>query len=542
MQKGATRVYDYIIIGAGSAGCVIANRLTEDPNVSVLLLEAGGPDDKQEIHIPAAFSKLFKTPYDWAYETEPEPHMNNRKMYWPRGKMLGGSSSINAMMYIRGNRQDYNEWAELGAQGWSFPDVLPYFKKMENHEIGATDWRGAGGPLNVAQPRSPNPLTTAFFAAAAEAGINKTDDFNGPHQEGVAYSLLTQKGGKRFSTADAYLRPAMKRPNLTVRTNVLASRVLTEGKRAVGVEFQQNGKSEQERASREVILCGGAINSPQLLLLSGIGPAESLKALGIDVVADLPGVGQNLQDHLASGVQWYCTQPITLASAEKPGNLLNFLLFRKGPLTSNVAEVAGFIKTKPDLPTPDLEILFAPSLFVDHGFGNPPKQHGYTIGVILLHPESKGSISLRSTNPADPPRIQANYLASENDVKLLLDGLKLCRRIGQASALAPYRGAEFLPGEEVKTDEELTELLRSRAETLYHPVGTCKMGSDPLAVVDAQLRVVGVEGLRVADASVMPSIISGHTNAPSIMIGERASDFIKQSAAVAQTAQVASGQ
>ncbi|HEX6780135.1 MAG TPA: choline dehydrogenase [Ktedonobacterales bacterium] len=535
-------MYDYIIIGAGSAGCVLANRLSEDPKVSVLLLEAGGPDDKQEIHIPAAFSKLFKTAYDWAYETEPEPQMNNRKMYWPRGKMLGGSSSMNAMMYVRGNRQDYNEWAELGAQGWSFPEVLPYFKKMENHEIGATDWRGAGGPLNVAQQRSPNPLTTAFFAAAAEVGINKTDDFNGPHQEGVSYALVTQKGGKRFSTADAYLRPAMKRPNLTVRTNVLASRVLTEGKRAVGVEFQQNGKTEQERASREVILSGGAINSPQLLLLSGIGPADHLKAMGIDVVADLPGVGQNLQDHLATGVQYHCTQPITLANAEKLGNVANYLLFKKGPLTSIVAEVAGFIKTKSELPAPDLEILFAPAFFVDHGFGNPPEKHGYTIGIVLLHPESKGSISLRSTNPADSPKIQANYLASENDVKVLIEGLKRCRQIGQASALAAYRGPEFLPGEAVKSDEDFTEFLRSRAETLYHPVGTCKMGSDPLAVVDAQLRVIGVEGLRVADASVMPSIISGHTNAPSIMIGERASDFVKQSAAVAQTANVASSQ
>ena len=534
-------MYDYIIIGAGSAGCVLANRLTEDPRVSVLLLEAGGPDDKQAIHIPIAWLKLLKTAYDWAYETEPEPHMHNRKLYWPRGKMLGGTSSMNAMMYVRGNHQDYNEWAELGAQGWSFPEVLPYFKKMENHEIGATDWRGTGGPLNVAQQRSPNRLTNAFFQAAAEVGINKTDDFNGPHQEGVSYALVTQKGGKRFSAADAYLRPAMKRPNLTIRTNVLASRVLTEGKRAVGVEFQQNGKTEQERASREVILCGGAINSPQLLLLSGIGPADHLKALGIDVVSDLPGVGQNLQDHLASGVQYHCTQPISLANAEKLGNVVNFLLFKKGPLTSIVAEVAGFIKTKPDLPAPDLEILFAPAFFAEHGFANPPG-HGYTIGIVLLHPASKGSISLRSANPADPPRIQANYLTSENDIKVLIEGLKRCRQIGQASALAPYRGAEFLPGEEVKSDEELTEFLRSRSETLYHPVGTCKMGSDPLAVVDSQLCVMGIEGLRVADASVMPSIISGHTNAPSIMIGERASDFIKQSAAVAQPAQVASNQ
>ncbi len=519
-------MYDYIIIGAGSAGCVLANRLTEDPKVNVLLLEAGGPDDKQEIHIPITWLRLFKTAYDWAYETEPEPQMNNRKMYWPRGKMLGGSSSMNAMMYVRGNRQDYNEWAELGAQGWSFPEVLPYFKKMENYERGATDWRGAGGPLNIAEQRSPNPLTTAFLQAAAEVGIPKTDDFNGPHQEGVNYALVTQKGGRRFSTADAYLRPALKRPNLTVCTKVLASRILTEGKRAVGVEWQQHGQSEQVRANREVILCGGAINSPQLLLLSGIGPATQLKALGIDVVADLPGVGHNLQDHLASGVQYHCTQPITLASAEQLGNVVTFLLFKKGPLTSNGPEGAAFVKTKPELAVPDLEIFFVPSFFAEHGALNPPG-HGYCISVVLLHPESKGSITLRSINPADPPKIQANYLTSEQDLKILIEGLKRCRQIGQARAFAPYRGPEFLHGEEVQSDEDLAEFLYSRAETLYHPVGTCKMGSDLLAVVDVQLRVIGIEGLRVADASVMPSIISGHTNAPSIMIGERAADLIK---------------
>ena len=320
---------------------------------------------------------------------------------------------------------------------------------------------------------------------------------------------------------------------------MLASRILTEGKHAVGVAWQQHGKTEQARAHREVILCGGAINSPQLLLLSGIGPAHQLQALGIEVVADLPGVGQNLQDHLASGVQYHCTQPITLASAETMGNILNFLLFKKGPLTSNCGEAAAFIKTKPELAVPDLEIFFVPSFFVEHG---ALPGHGYWIGVVLLHPESKGSITLRSLNPADPPKIQANYLASEHDVKVLIEGLKRCRQIGQARAFAPYRGPEFLPGEAVQSDEDLADFLYSRAETLYHPVGTCKMGSDPLAVVDAQLRVIGIEGLRVADASVMPSIISGATNAPSIMIGERAADFIKQSAAVAQTAQVASGQ
>ncbi len=523
-------MYDYVIVGAGSAGCVLASRLSEDPNVSVLLLEAGGPDNKQEIHIPAAFSKLFKTPFDWNYETEPQPHLKNRKLYWPRGKMLGGSSSMNAMMYIRGNRHDFDEWGELGNPGWAFADVLPYFKKAEHYERGGSDYTGGSGPLNVAALRSMNPLTRVFMDAAVEAGLPRTDDFNGRTQEGVSATLVTQKGGQRNSTAVAYLRPAMKRPNLTVQTQAQAAKVLVEGKRAVGVAYLRGGAREEARANREVILCGGAVNSPQLLLLSGIGPADHLKALGIEVVADLPGVGQNLQDHLATGVMYHCTQPITLASAEKLGNILNFLLFKKGPLTSNVAESAAFLKTRPDLMVPDIELIFAPSFFLEHGFANPPG-HGFTIGVVLLHPESKGSLTLRSTNPTDPPVIQPNYLASENDVKVMVEGLRRARQIGQAKAFDAYRGKEFMPGEEAQSDADLEEFLRTRAETLYHPVGTCKMGEDALAVVDADLRVRGVEGLRVVDASVMPTIISGHTNAPTIMIAEKAADLIKSSAA-----------
>jgi choline dehydrogenase len=337
---------------------------------------------------------------------------------------------------------------------------------------------------------------------------------------------VTQKGGKRHSTAVAYLKPAMKRPNLTVHTEAQATKVLMDGKRAVGVSYLRGGAPVEARANREVILCGGAVNSPQLLLLSGIGPADDLKALGIDVVADLPGVGQNLQDHLATGILYHCTQPITLASAERIGNLINFLLFKKGPFTSNVAESAAFLKTKPDLLAPDVEIIFAPSFFLEHGFANPPG-HGFTIGVVLLHPESKGSLRLRSTNPTDQPAIQPNYLASEKDLQVLIEGLRWARKIGQSRAFDAYRGAEFLPGEEVQSDADLAEFIRTRAETLYHPVGTCKMGEDPLAVVDAELRVRGVDGLRVVDASVMPTIIGGHTNAPTIMIAEKAADAIK---------------
>ena len=529
-------MYDYVIVGAGSAGCVVANRLTEDPNVSVLLLEAGGSDKKQEVQVPAAFSKLFKTPLDWNYETEPQPHLKDRKLFWPRGKMLGGSSSMNAMMYVRGNRHDYDEWGESGNPGWAFADVLPYFKKAEHYERGGTDYVGGAGPLNVAEQRSANPITRACLEAAVESGLARTDDFNGRTQEGVGLALLTQKNGARYSTATAYLRPALKRPNLTVHTEAQATKVLTDGKRAVGVSYLRGGVPVEERVRREVILCGGAINSPQLLLLSGIGPAAHLKALGIEVVADLPGVGQNLQDHLATGVQFHSKQPVSLASAEKLTNVANYLLFKKGPLTSNVAEGVAFYKSKPELMVPDVELLFAPSFFLEHGFANPPG-HGFTIGVVLLHPESKGSISLRTANPTDAPAIQPNYLASENDVQVLIEGLRRARTIAQAKALDAYRGEEFLPGAAVQSDADLAEFLRERSETLYHPVGTCKMGEDPQAVVDPDLRVRGVEGLRVVDASVMPTIISGHTNAPSIMIAEKAADLIKgQAAAVAGAA------
>jgi choline dehydrogenase len=521
-------MFDYVIVGAGSAGCVLANRLSEDQNVKVLLLEAGGPDKQQEIHIPAAFSKLFKSVCDWAYFTQEQPNLNNRKLYWPRGKMLGGSSSMNAMIYIRGHRRDYDRWSEAGNDGWQFSDVLPYFKKCENQERGASEYHGAGGSLNVADLRCINPLSRAFVDAAKEAGFAINNDFNGPQQEGVGFYQVTQKGGKRHSAAAAYLKPVMKRPNLTVRTNAQVTNLLFEKRRAVGISYVHNGKLEQTRVNKEVILSGGAINSPQLLMLSGIGPADHLQALGIPLIVDLPGVGQNLQDHLAVPVAYKCTRAITLANAEKLGNVLNFLAFKKGPLTSNVAEAGGFVKTKAELPTPDLQLLFAPGFFINHGF-TQIEGHGFTFAPTLLQPQSRGRITLRSNDPFEAPAIQPNYLASEFDLQTLVEGVHICRSIAQTKAFSEFCSAEAYPGSQTVGDESISEYVRNYAETLYHPVGTCKMGSDSMAVVDAQLCVHTIESLRVVDASIMPAIVGGNTNAPTIMIAEKAADMIRAS-------------
>ena len=519
-------MFDYVIVGAGSAGCVLANRLSEDNQVTVLLLEAGGPDKKQEIHIPAAFSKLFKSECDWAYYTEEQPNLNNRKLYWPRGKVLGGSSSMNAMIYIRGNRQDYDRWGEEGNDGWRFSDVLPYFKRAENQERGASDYHGAGGCLNVADLRCVNPLSRAFVDAAKEAGFPANDDFNGPQQEGVGLYQVTQKHGKRHSVAAAYLKPALKRPNLTVRTGAQVTGLLFENRRVTGISYVHNGRSEQARVNREVILSGGAINSPQLLMLSGVGPAGHLRALGISPIADLPGVGQNLQDHLSVPVAYKCSRAITLANAEKLGNVLNFLAFKKGPLTSNVAEAGGFVKTRAELPMPDLQFHFAPAFFINHGF-TPIEGHGFTFGPTLLRPQSRGRITLRSNDPFEAPAIQPDYLASESDLQTLVEGINISRSIAETKAFSEYCGDEAYPGDETVSDESISAYVRDYAETLYHPVGTCKMGGDPMAVVDSQLRVHTVEGLRVVDASIMPSIVGGNTNAPTIMIAEKAADMIR---------------
>jgi choline dehydrogenase len=536
--------YDYIIIGAGSAGCVLANRLTEDPAVKVLLLEAGGHDTPRDIHIPIAFSKLFQTSCDWNLHTEPEPFVSDRKLYWPRGKVLGGSSSINAMIYIRGNHKDYDQWRDLGNSGWGFSEVLPYFKKAENQERGPSEYHGVGGPLNVSDLRCPNPLTETFIEAAQEAGFSRNPDFNGESQEGFGLYQVTQKGGKRCSAAVAYLRPAMSRLNLTVRTGVHVSRILFDGKRAHGVSFvEQNQTSQRQpikaQADREIILSAGAIGSPQLLMLSGVGPADQLRKFDLSVVCNLSGVGENLQDHPVVPVAYECTQPVSLASAESLANLFRYLLFKQGPLTSNVGEGGGFIKTSLAGATPDVQFHFGPAYFINHGL-TPIEGHGFTSGPTLVRPRSVGRIQLRSANPLDAPRIFANYYSNSHDLDVMVEGIKVTRMITHSKAFAKYRGRETHPGDNVQSDQELRAHVCNMSETLYHPVGTCKMGpaKDTSAVVDSELRVHGVEGLRVIDASIMPIVPGGNTNAPTIMIAEKAADMIKRGPRTVKTEEV----
>lgn len=512
---------DYIIVGAGSAGCVLANRLSADPHVTVLVLEAGGPDKRQEVRMPAAFPKLFQSAVDWAYYTEEEPHMHNRILYWPRGKMLGGSSAMNAMIYMRGHRANYDGWEHLGNEGWNYEAVLLYFKKAENNARLTSPYHGRSGPLLVSDLRTINPLSQAFVTAATEVGIRPNDDFNGAEQEGIGLYQVTQNRGKRWSAADAYLRPAMPRPNLTVQTGAQVTRVRFEKQRAIGVEYWQHGQKHQAHAHREVLLSGGAINSPQLLMLSGIGPADHLRPLGIEVVVDLPGVGRNLQDHLVIAITYACKQPVSLANAERLRHLLHFLVCAKGPLTSNISEAGGFVKTRADVPIPDVQLHFTPVFFMEHGFANPPG-HGFTIGPTLLYPHSCGRITLRSRDPYAAPALQPHYLEHASDMRVLLEGVNVARHIAHANALTPYRGAEVWPGAQAQDERSLADFIRAKAQTLYHPVGTCKMGTDVMAVVDAQLHVHGVEGLRVVDASIMPMIVGGNTHAPTIMIAEKA--------------------
>lgn len=519
-------MFDYIIIGAGAAGCVLANRLTADPTVKVLLLEAGGPDKKQEIHIPAAFNKLFKTECDWAYQTEPQAQLHNRRIFWPRGKVLGGSSSINAMVYSRANKHDHDRWAELGVKGWSYADILPYYKKSEHNERLNDAYHGQGGPWNIADQRCANPLTQTFLEAAQAAGISHNPDFNGASQEGVGIFQVNQKGGQRHSVAAAFLKPALARPNLTVRTGAHSTRILFDGTRTVGVEFVIAQRKELVRADREILLCGGAINSPQLLMLSGLGPADQLRSHDIPVVADLPGVGQNLQDHPLIGIEFECTQPISLYKADNFKNILNYLVFKKGPLTSNVCEAAAFIKTKPSLPAPDLELAFAPTFYMDNGFANPDL-HGFAIGVALQHPESRGEIRLRSNDPFAAPVIQPNYFTEEADLATVVEGIKVSREILHSNTFGSFRGKEWWPGPAARTDEDCAEHIRQTSETIYHPVGTCRIGTDDLAVVDEELRVRGAEGLRVVDASVIPFQTTGHTQAPVVALAEKTADLLR---------------
>ncbi|WP_317203607.1 choline dehydrogenase [Janthinobacterium sp.] len=536
--------YDYIIVGAGSAGCVLANRLSADPAVSVCLLEAGPVDRSPFIRLPIGimFMMLSKV-LNWRYYTEPQAQLNQRRLYWPRGKTLGGSSSSNAMIYTRGHADDYEHWAALGNPGWSYAEVLPLFKRAEHQERGGNDYHGVGGPLNVADLRSPNLLSAVYINAAVETGQVRNSDFSGASQEGVGLYQVTQKNGERWSVARAYLHPVQERSNLTVLTGARSSKIVLAGKRAAGVVYVKDGKRHEIRARREVLLCGGAINSPQLLMLSGIGPAEELRRHGIAVMHELPGVGQNLQDHLDVLVVHECVKPVSLGISLRNAlaqgkHLFNYLLFRNGPLTTNGAEAGGFIKSGAAQAIPDVQLHFTPASLDDHGrnlsraaftlFG-----HGYSLHVCDLRPKSRGHIGLNSADPGADARIEPNYLAHPDDMETLLRGVKAARKILAARAFARFRGEEVFPGAAVQSDEEIRAFIRAKAGTIYHPVGTCKMGHDTQAVVDAQLRVHGIAGLRVVDASIMPTLIGGNTNAPTVMIAEKAADLILQAQAAA---------
>jgi choline dehydrogenase len=518
-------MYDYVIVGAGSAGCVLANRLSADPSVTVALIEAGGRDRKQEIQIPAAFSKLFKTPYDWNFTTTPQKHAADREMFWPRGKVIGGSSSMNAMMWVRGHQADYDGW---GVDGWSYDDVLPYFHRMERR-VGSNyaNTYGTDGPLWIEELRDPNPLTKAFLAACGEADLQRLREMNEPDNTGYAQVPVTQHRGRRWSAADAYLHPVEGRDNLTVISGALAERVIFDGdRRATGVAYRTaTGEPATAGASREVILSAGAIGTPHLLMLSGIGDPDQLSAAGVGLVARSLEVGRNLQDHLAAGWIMHTPTPVTLVDAEKLKQVIKYLIQRKGMLSSNVAEAVAMVRTQGGLAGPDIEILFAAVPFLDHGFTDPPG-HGFTLGTVLLQPASTGTITLTSADPAVAPEIDPAYLTNDADVQTLIAGLKVAQQILRSPAIAEHVGAHMRPDHEPADDGEIEGFIRQYAETLYHPVGTCRMGSDDTSVVDGDLRVRGVSGLRVADASVMPRIIRGHTNAPCIMIGEKAADLV----------------
>jgi choline dehydrogenase-like flavoprotein len=537
--------YDFVIVGGGSAGCVLANRLSASGKWQVLLLEAGPADSNPFIHVPTGVIPVIRSnALNWKFWTVPQKNCAGRAMFWPRGRTLGGSSSINAMCYIRGHARDYDRWASLGNDGWSYKDVLPYFRKMENFEpidrvAGARDFHGSGGPLNVAEARYMNPLMTAFVGAAEQAGHLRNQDFNGAQQEGVGYYHVMQRDGQRCSNARAFLQPALGRPNLKVITAAHAAKLLFEGRRAVGVRYLQNGRYAEALARREVILSAGAIGSPQLLLLSGIGPRAQIEQQGIQPLHELPGVGENLQDHLDIHLTWeertrFAVSLHWTSLWRTLKGIFQYLRGRRGELTSNLAQAGGFLKSDPAEPIPDLQWHFVPFIYAEHGQNLIPlfKHYAFTLMTCFLRPESRGSVRLASADPLQPPQIDANYLAAPRDLEPLVKGFKLARQVLKQAAFAPHRLRELEPGEAVQNDEQIRAYIRARAETVYHPVGTCKMGRDAMAVVDPRLRVHGLSGLRVVDASIMPTLIGGNTNAPTTMIAERAADLILQDAAL----------
>lgn len=529
-------VFDYVVVGGGSAGCVLANRLSEDRGVTVCLLEAGPPDRHPLIHMPMGIIWMMRSRVlNWNFATQAEPAMGGRRMFWPRGRTLGGSSSSNAMCYLRGHPADYDHWAELGNPGWSYADVLPYFRRAQNQERGASAFHGSGGPLNVADLRSPSPLTAVFVDAGVETGLARNDDFNGDRPEGVGPFQVTQINGRRCSTARGYLKPVRERANLTVITGAQATRILFEKQRAVGVEYRHQGRRQEVGARCEVCLCAGAIASPQLLMLSGIGEPRQLAEAGVQAWHPLPGVGQNLQDHLDVILVQACTQPvsygITWRNVLRGGaDLFSYLAAGRGMFTTNGAEGCAVTRSSADEELPDLQFHFSPGKLRDHArnlrflCGD-----GYSLHVCNLRPKSRGEIRLASADPLAPPLIHANYLTHPDDLEHLLRGFKLARRLLAAHAFDPYRGDEIVPGSGVQSDDEIRQFIRQCAETIYHPIGTCKMGDDARSVVDARLLVHGVAGLRVVDASIMPTLVGGNTNAPTVMIAEKAADFIKAS-------------
>ena len=519
--------FGYVIVGAGPAGCVLANRLSADPESRVVLLEAGGPDRAREIRIPVAFTKLLQTAYDWNYCTTRQPHLADRELYWPRGKTLGGSSAINGQAWTRGHRLDYDGWAE-NCPGWSWDEVLPYFQRAE-HRVGSNTGGvyGTSGPQFISELRDPNPTTVAFLAACAELGLCRLGELNGPDNTGYSPTPVTQRRGLRHSAADAYLRPVRRRPNLTVVTGAHVQRILFDGARATGVEYRDAaGVTRRVTACGEVILSAGAVSSPQLLMLSGIGDPEQLRAVGVQPRHELLGVGANLQDHLACGVAVHCPKPVTLFAADSRTQLIRFLLARRGMLTSSINEAVAFVRSNPALAAPDLELVWLPVPVLGEGL-TPPPGHGLTVGVELLQPDSRGDIRLASADPAEPPVIDPGYLTAESDLRGLVAGLRIAERVCDTAALRPYLGAPMAPWPGHVDDATLATFIREHALTAFHPVGTCRMGSDDAAVVDCELRVRGLDGLRVVDASVMPRITRGHTHAPTVMIAERAADLIQ---------------